>query len=256
MRKYKTVYNNGENLSKNIFAVLLKKELTALLHSFAFWLSFLFFHLALSFLFLGLPVWFDMQLSSFSYFFSLFPFVFITVIPTLTIGMWTDEYKTETCQLLFLFPVPERTLVLTKFAACSIAFFIQLTTSLFVPLSVSGLVFFDGAAFFFSYFSVFIFGVSCIAISLALSSFSSESAVAFIFSFLTIAFFSLVHFIVRIFKVPRFLEKIIETLSFHYHFQNAALGIFNVSDYIFYGALILFGITCNIFSLKLRRLKV
>jgi putative membrane protein len=242
-------------LSKNIFATLLKKELFMLVHSFAFWFSFIFFHLALSFLFLGMPVWFDMQLSSFSYFFSLFPFVFIVVIPMLTIGSWSDEYKTQTCRLLFLFPVSEAELVFAKFVSCSVAFFIQLAVSILIPISVSSLVFFEPASFIFSYISLFTFGISCIAISLALSSLSSESAVSFALSFLTIAFFSLVHFVVRILKVPKFIEVIIETISFSTHFQNASLGILNIGDYIFYAALILLGITMNIFILKLRRIK-
>lgn len=240
---------------KKLFVTLLKKELFTILHSYSFWVSFLFFHFVMSVLFLVIPVWFDLGFSSFSYFFSLYPFVFIVVIPMLTMGAWTDEYKSQTSKLLFLFPVSESVIVLTKFFACGIMFFVQLLTSLLIPLSVAGLTYFEGASFLFSFFSSFAFALSCIAISLSASSVSEESAIAFVFSFLTIAFFSLVHFILRFVNLPKVVESFIKTISFNQHFQNASLGIFDLSDYIFYFALTLFGIALNVFILKYKRIK-
>lgn len=242
-------------MSKIIFKTLFKKEAASILNSHSFWISTLFFYFALSIAFIGIPVWFDIGLSDLSYFFSLFPFVYIVVIPMLTIELWTDEYKRRTSELLFLFPVSITEIVCTKFLACAFCFFIQLFITIIIPLSVLPLIFFHVPSFLFSYCACLCFGLACIALSLALSAVTSESALAFACSFFTIAFFSLLHLLIRLIPLHESVQTIIETISFNKHFQNAALGILDFGDYIFYASLILFGISLNVFILKQKRIR-
>lgn len=242
-------------MNKLIFKTLFKKEFFSILDSYSFWIAFLFFYLSLSLAFLAIPVWFDIGLSDFSYFFSLFPFVYIILIPMLVIDVWPDEYKRQTYKLLFSFPLSASEIVLAKFLATSLCFFMQLSLSAIIPLSLSKIAYIYLPSFCFSYLACFAFGLLCISISLALSSITSESAVAFVFSFLTIAFFSLVDLLPRLIAMPKFLENISYLISFNKHFKNASLGIFDFGDYIFYIALIIFGLALNTFILKQRRAK-
>lgn len=242
-----------KNLNKTIFKTLFKKEFFNILNSKSFWISFILFYLILSFSFVGIPVWFDIGLSTFSYFFSIFPVAYTIVIPMLTVEIWTDEYKKQTVRLLFLFPISESKIVVAKFFAISFCFLLMTITTILIPLSITSLSFLYLPSFLFSYITVFCFGLVCLSISLGLSSIFSESAMAFSFSFLTIAFFSLIHFIPQFFNLPYFMQNIIRTISFNTYFQNAKLGIFSLKDYIFYIALIFLGLSFNVFILKLKR---
>ena len=241
---------------KKYFKALLYKELKTIFSSLSFWFAFLFSYLALSFLFLGLPVWFDIGISDFQYFFSLFPFIFIVIIPMLTVSTWTDEYKMQTSKLLFLFPISELAIVVIKYFSILIAFSILLLCSIIIPASVISITYFELPIFLFSYISTFLFGASCIALCLALASISNEPAISMLFSFIIILFFSLIHFVPRLTTLPIIIEHIINALSFNTHFQNAALGIFHLGDYIFFIAIVILGVSANVFILKYKKERV
>lgn len=237
----------------NVFGTLLKKELKSIVGSYGFWFTAFFFHTVLAICFVGLPTWFDMGFSDFSFFFSLFPFVYIVVIPMLTISLFSDEYKLQTVKLLFLFPISEFTIVIAKYCAVIIAFIPLLLTSFIIPISVFGLAYFELSVFLFSCITTFCFAAGVIALSLALSAISQEPALSLLFSVLIIAFFSCIHFIQNFFNPSEFIQKIIRAISFNAHFQNASVGIFKLGDYIFYPAIIFFGLSLAIFILKHKR---
>ncbi|PIE98284.1 MAG: hypothetical protein CR988_04105 [Treponema sp.] len=232
-----------------------KKEIYAMMKSPVLYIAFLIFHLTLAIPFIGFNFWFNANISDLNFFFMNIPFAFILIIPLLTVGRWSDEYKYETDKILFNFPASEYTLIIGKFMAPAIVFIIILLCSMLIPISIFRIGYFYLPSFFISYIYTLFFGLACISISLAVSCISIHGGICFILSLLTIIFFSFIHILPKALNLPKVLIDTIRLISFQVHFETASHGVFNIKDFIFYFALIILGIEFNALILKSKREK-
>ena len=121
--------------------------------------------------------------SSFETAISYIPFFFVFLIPVISAGVFTDEKRQKTEQLLYTLPLTSRQIVLGKYCA--------LLTILFLPLALLGIYpivmsFFGQVNFTVAYstlFAIFLLGAALSAICMFISSLTENIIVSAVLCF-------------------------------------------------------------------------
>lgn len=234
------------------FKTLFFKELSTLATGGTVYITLAVLYAGAALPFTGSGYWFSAGFSDFRSFFLNIPLLFCTILPLLTMNIWTDEVKFQTDRLLASYPVSKITFVLGKYAALLVCFTVLFFMLLCIPLSVLPLVYFDALSFILSAAALFLFGAAVIALSLALSCIAAHAAVSFLLSFLTGLFFTASHLIPQLLPLPQHLAALLRYCSFTLHFESAARGIFDTRDFVFYLLLTAAGVGFNIFILIIK----
>lgn len=245
--------NSEKSLMNNPIIVLIKKEFIYHCKTPVIYGAALFFVLLSGGLFIGNNIWLYSGQSDFKSFFLNMPVLFCIIVPILTMNSWADEKKQFTDKLLFSLPISIRGIVLGKYLSLIAIWFLILSLTMIIPITVFSLGYFSIPSFFLSWISVFLFGAGVIAISLGCAAISRHSAVNFLISLLIISFFTFIHLLMQHFETHTFITAILNYFSFTRHFESAARGVFDSRDFIFYFILIGFGIEVNTFILQIER---
>lgn len=175
--------------------------------------------------------------------FSFGPFVFMFLVPAITMRMLAEERKSGTLEFLLTKPLTEWQIVLGKyFAAISIVVFSILPTfmyyySLYQLGNPQGNL--DTPGIIGSYIGLILLGCVFAAIGLAASSVSSNTIVGFILAvFLCFFFYSGVSEISALFKGDMAIN--IQDLSLSYHYEALSRGLIDTRDITFFVSTIIF----------------
>ena len=141
----------------------------------------------------GLFTWFfkdnilDFGYADMSLFFQISPFLFLFLIPAITMRAFSEEVKSGTIELLFTKPLSKWQIVFGKYLASCFLIFLSLVPTLLYYYSVyqlgnpAGNV--DSAAVFSSYLGLFLLGCVFAAIGVLMSAFTDNQVTAFVLSF-------------------------------------------------------------------------
>lgn len=209
----------------------------------------------------GLFTWFfDANVLDYGYadlnnFFQLTPFIFIFLIPAITMRSFSEEFKSGTIELLFTKPLTEWQIILGKFFATLLLIFIALLPTLLYYYSVyqlgnpKGNI--DSAAVWGSYLGLLLLGASFAAIGIWASSLTDNQIVAFIIgTVLCYFFYDGIHQFSNIFSGTT--QFSLNYLSLSYHFDALGRGLIDSRNIIFLLSLIFI----MLFLTKLRLEKV
>ena len=162
-------------------------------------------------------------------------FLFMIVVPILTMKLFSDERRSKTDQLLLTSPVSIWSVVLGKmFAACAIF----LTTLLITGIYVIIIDIFGAPAYgevFTGYFGFFLLGCGLIAVGAFMSALTESQVTAAILGFgamLALYFAGTLTAYAKVDFLP-FLDDVIGSFDIYARFYNFAYGIISLSD-IFY----------------------
>jgi len=172
--------------------------------------------------------------ATFRPYFEFFPYVFIVVIPVITMKSWAEERKTGTVELLLTMPFTEWDLVLGKFFSAFGVLSVMLLLTLPLPLSLLRLGDFDAGIFFCEYLGAFLLGASAASLGLLLSSLSKNQAGSFLGSAAVLLVVTLVNNITAMFNFPKWLASFINFFSLAYHFEGFTKGIVDSRDIAFF----------------------
>lgn len=141
----------------------------------------------------GLFVWFfkdnilDFGYADMSSFFQIAPFVFLFLIPAITMRAFSEEVKSGTIELLLTKPLTAWQIVLGKYLACCVLILLALLPTLLYYYSVyqlgnpQGNV--DSAAIFSSYLGLFLLGCVFASMGIFSSSLTDSQVTAFVIAF-------------------------------------------------------------------------
>ena len=225
-------------------AALMRKELFSWIHSPVLYGVTVFFLLFVSIWFYYLQRFFAMNTATLGPFFSAFPFVFILVIPVLTMKAWAEERKMGSDEILLTMPFTEWELVGGKFLSCLILLAAMLLLTLPIPLSLLPLGNFDPGVICTEYTGVLLLGACAIAIGLFLSSVSKAQGAAFVGTIVVLLLFtSILGILANRIALPPFVMELINYLSLSFHFESFSRGLLDSRDISFFllaGGLFLF----------------
>ncbi len=176
-------------------------------------------------------------------FFSFHPWLYLFLIPAISMRLWSEERKSGTLELLMTLPLSRWDIVLGKFLAAWLFAGIALVLTFPIWLTVNFLGDPDNGVILASYIGSWLMAGGFLAIGSCMSALTRSQVVAFVLcGFVTLMFvmagFPLVLDIVRG-LLPLALVDVIASLSFLTHFNAISRGVLSLQDFLYFISMIL-----------------
>ncbi|MBP1992694.1 ABC transporter permease subunit [Paenibacillus eucommiae] len=178
-------------------------------------------------------------------------FIFLFIIPLLTMRLVADEFRQGTDELLLTSPAGIGEIVFGKYLAALIVQVLLVVISLIYPLIMSGFGTLDQSILWLSYLSMFLLGAAMMAIGLFASSLTSNQMVAGIAGFVILLMLWLIEWLSDSFGGK--LKEWIGQFSLTSHTVNLQKGVLHGGDILFYVTLAAVFIVLSIQVLERKR---
>ncbi len=222
--------------------VIFKRELAAYFATplaYVFIVIFLAMSGALTF-FMG--AFFERGQADMSSFFTFHPWLYLFLIPAVSMRLWAEERKTGTVELLLTLPTPTWTIVLGKFIAAwaFISIAVAMTFPLWITVNFLGEP--DNGVIVASYIGTLIMAGAYLAIGSCLSAVTKNQVIAFIISSVVCFLFLMsgLELVQSFFQgwAPEFVLDALRSLSFLTHFSTIIRGVIDLRDVIYFASMI------------------
>ncbi|MGE3279101.1 MAG: ABC transporter permease subunit [Candidatus Altimarinota bacterium] len=189
------------------------------------------------------------------YFFGLVPWMFLFIVPAVTMRVWAEEKKLGTIETLLTMPVKDHEVVLGKYFASLLFLGITLLLSFMIPVVVlwSGPA--DLGVILSSYVGALFLGGAYIALGVWLSAFTDNQIIAFILAIVASFLFFIVGQVFVLQSVPGFMTGFLQFLGLGAHFESISRGVIDSRDVLFYLSFIGFFLFLNVQQIAGRRFK-
>ena len=171
-------------------------------------------------------------------FFTFHPWLYLFLIPALSMRLWAEERKAGTIELLMTLPVSIGEAVLGKFLAAWVFTGIALALTFPVWITINYLGEADNPVILLSYIGSFLMAGAYLAVGACVSAFTRNQVIAFVISFVICLIFVLAGFpmVMDVFQgwAPQALINAINNMSFLSHFESIARGVIDLRDLIFF----------------------
>lgn len=188
-------------------------------------------------------------------FFVLLPWIFLFLVPAITMRLWAEEKRGGTLEVLMTFPVKDYEVVLGKFLASLIFLSIALAFSLIIPAIIMYLGNPDVGVIVTSYLGTLFLGGAFLAIGLWVSSMAKNQIVAFVLAIFISFIFLIIGDSIVTLSLPDFLVPIARYLGLNAHYQSIARGVIDSRDIVYYVSFIFFFLFLNMQNLEQRKWK-
>mgnify|MGYP001210750621 CR=1 FL=1 len=185
------------------------------------------------------------------------PFVFLFLIPAITMRSFADEKKTGTLELLMTRPLTDLQVILAKFFAGIVLVLISLVPTLVYYFSVYSLGLppgnLDSGSIWGSYIGLFFLGASFVAIGIFASSLTDNQIVSFILA-VFISFFLYMGFeFVYTFLLSGKAGLVIQSLGLNAHYSSMSRGVIDSRDLVYFISVAALFILLTKLSLETRK---
>lgn len=172
------------------------------------------------------------------------PWVYLFLIPAITMRSFSEEKKTGTIELLLTRPLTEMQIVMAKYLAGFVLVLISLLPTLIYYYSVHQLGYpkgnMDTGGMWGSYIGLLCLGAGFVSVGVFASSISENQVVAFIMALL-LCFFTYVGFdYIAMSGVFGKYDSFVQGLGMNEHYISMSRGVIDTRDIIYFASLILF----------------
>lgn len=189
--------------------------------------------------------------------FVLAPFVFLFLIPAITMRSFADENKAGTIELLLTKPLTDLQLILSKYFAGLLLVFFALLPTLVYYLSVIWLGYppgnIDHGAVWGSYIGLLMLGAVFVSIGVFCSVVTDKQVLAFVLAVFLCGFmyigFEFIYSLDLFGKVDLF----IQSLGINAHYVSMSRGVIDTRDLVYFLSLIIFFILLSKITLEKRK---
>ncbi len=177
-----------------------------------------------------------------SSFFNFHPWLYLFLVPAISMRLWAEERKTGSIELLMTMPITAWQAVLGKFLAAWAFTGIALALTFPVWITVNYLGNPDNGAILAGYLGSMLMAGGFLAIGACLSATTRNQVIAFVITIVVCFGFLLSGFpmVLDLFSgwAPQALVDGIASLSFLTHFANISKGVIDFRDLVYFGLLI------------------
>jgi ABC-2 type transport system permease protein len=217
------------------------------------------------FIFLVLASWFTFYLGGFyehgqadlDPFFAFQPWLYLFLIPAISMKLWAEERKSGSIELLMTQPVSLRDAVLGKFLAAWLFTALALALTFPMWITVNFLGHPDNGAILAAYLGSLMLAGGFLAIGSCMSALTRNQVVAFILGVVVSFVFLLAGFpgVLDVFRgwAPQALTDAIASLSLLTHYESIMKGVIDVRDLLYFGMLISLFLVATGVTLELRK---
>lgn len=171
-------------------------------------------------------------------FFNYHPWLYLFLIPALSMRLWAEERKSGTIELLMTLPISTSEAVLGKFFAAWAFTGIALALTLPMWITVNYLGDPDNLVIFASYLGSFLMAGAFLAIGSCISAITNNQVIAFVVAVVICFLFILAGFplVLDFFSswAPQMMIDAISSLSFLTHFSSISKGVIDLRDLVFF----------------------
>jgi ABC-2 type transport system permease protein len=190
-------------------------------------------------------------------FFTWHPWLYLFLIPAISMRLWAEERKTGTIELLMTLPVTMAQAVLSKFMAAWVFTGIALALTFPMWLTVNYLGDPDNGVILASYIGSFLMAGAYLAIGACISAITKNQVIAFVLSVMVCFLFILAGFptVLDFFSgwTPQVLLEAISSFSFLSHFNAITKGVIDARDLVFFLSLIVCFLFANAIVIELKK---
>lgn len=190
-------------------------------------------------------------------FFGFHPWLYLFLVPAISMRLWAEERKTGSIELLMTMPVTMWQAVVGKFLAAWAFTGIALALTFPIWITVNYLGSPDNGVIVAAYVGSLLMAGGLLAIGAAISASTRNQVVAFIITVTLCFLFMLAGFplVLDFFRgwAPQPVVDAIATMSFLTHFQSIVKGVIDLRDLTFFGLVIGFFLLANAIVLDLKK---
>ena len=189
-------------------------------------------------------------------FFTWHPWLFLILVPALSMRLWAEERKSGSIELLLTLPVDIWQAVVGKFLAAwaFTAIAIALTFPIWITVNYLGAP--DNGIIFAAYIGSILMAGGYLAVGSLISATTKNQVIAFIISFL-VSFVLLCASLEPVLNVlaglPQVFVDAIASLGFLTHFQSISKGVIDVRDLVYFALLVGACLYANTIVLQLKK---
>ncbi|ACH93681.1 ABC transporter permease [Borrelia duttonii] len=233
--------------------ILSKKELKVLFGTPTAYVVILFFLIFVNFSFIFLSGFFIKDNASLMSYFSSMPIILMLVLPALSMGVFSEEYKTGSIELLYALPINPQEIVLGKFITLKI--FTLILFALTLPLTLMTIFMgeFDLGIIFLQYLGIILYSYSVLSIGVFISSITKSQIVSYILSVFVLIIIVFSGKLVMIFGKDNIFGQILNFISISNHFGYFNMGILNLSDLIYFSTFTITFLILSAYSIRLKK---
>lgn len=190
-------------------------------------------------------------------FFQFHPWLYLFLIPAISMKLWAEERNSGSVELLMTQPVTLWDAVVAKFLAAWIftALALALTFPLWITVNYLGRP--DNGSIIAAYVGSLLLAGGYLAIGSCMSALTRHQVIAFILTVVICFLFLLLGFtpVLSIFHdwVPQSLLDSIASLSLYTHFESIEKGVIDVRDLLYFGMLIGLFLVATSITVELRK---
>jgi ABC-2 type transport system permease protein len=190
-------------------------------------------------------------------FFNFHPWLYLFLMPALSMRLWAEERKSGSIELLMTLPVTLWQAVLGKFLAAWLfaAIALALTFPLWITVNYLGSP--DNGAILAAYLGSLLLAAGFLAIGSCMSALTRNQVVAFILGVVVCFVFLLAGFpmVLDAFRgwAPQPLVDAIASLSFLTHFESITKGVIDFRDLLYFAMLIAYFLLATVVVLEVRK---
>jgi len=185
-------------------------------------------------------------------FFTFLPWIFLILLPALSMRLWSEEKRQGSLELLLTLPVRDWEVVIGKYLSVLVFLIITLALTLPTTATIFSLGNIDSGAVFGGYLASFLLGAVVLAFGAFMSSLTRNQIVCFLLT----AVFSFVFIILgQDYVLAPFNGLIAEILNFFSlssHFNVLSRGLIDFSDLVFFISFTFFWLFLNVKVLQSR----
>jgi ABC-2 type transport system permease protein len=190
-------------------------------------------------------------------FFSFHPWLYLFLIPAISMRLWSEERKSGTLELLMTLPVSKVDIVLGKFLAAWLFAGVALALTFPMWITVNYLGDPDNGVIFASYMGSWFMAGGFLSIGSCMSALTRSQVIAFVMCGFTCLLFVMAGFplVLDVFKgwVPLTVLDMVASLSFLTHFNAVSKGVFSLQDFLYFVSLIAVWLAATSIVLEARK---
>jgi len=186
-------------------------------------------------------------------FFGLMPWIFLLFAPIVTMGLWSEERKVGTDEILLTLPFKDYEVVLGKYLASFGLLVLTVCLSFTLPIAIAYLGDPDTGPIVGGYLGTFLLGGTYLAIGLFASTLTENQITALIIGFAICFGLFIIGESFVLFAVPKFLASFFSNLSLGAHFDSIGRGVIDLRDLIYYFSMIGFFLFLTVYSVESRK---